>query len=93
VALKVHLQLYSILREKLPTEARGKTVLHMDEGATLADILEELGIKRRVVMSMNGVYEPDQSCQLRDGDDVKIFSAISGGTDALPLDPSRAKGE
>jgi sulfur carrier protein ThiS len=91
--LEVHLRLYSILREKLPPEAKGRGVLQMDQGATLADILEELGIKRRVVMSVNGEHEPDQSRQLRDGDQVKITSAISGGVGALPLDQSRGKGE
>jgi sulfur carrier protein ThiS len=91
--LEVHLQLYSILREKLPTEAAGKTVLQLDEGTTLADLLEELDIKRRVVMSVNGDHEPDLSRRLRDGDQVMITSSISGGMGALPLDQSRAKGD
>jgi len=77
--LEIHLQLYSILREKLPPEANGQTMLQIDEGTTLADILEELDIKRRVVMSVNGDHEPDHSCRLQGGDEVKIFSAVSGG--------------
>jgi thiamine biosynthesis protein ThiS len=78
-ALEIHLQLYSILREKLPPEANGRTMLQIDEGSTLADILEELDIKRRVVMSVNGDHEPDHSRRLQGGDEVKIFSAVSGG--------------
>jgi sulfur carrier protein ThiS len=77
--MKVHLQLYSILREKLPPEANGKVFLQLEEGATIDSILKEFYITRRVVVSVNGEHEPDKSRQLRDGDQIKIFSAISGG--------------
>jgi sulfur carrier protein ThiS len=77
--LKVHLQLYSILREKLPPEAKGKAILQLEEGATIDSILQEFDIKRRVVVSVNDEYEPDKSRQLRDGDQIKIFSSVSGG--------------
>ena len=77
--LDIHLQLYSILREKLPSDAKGRTVMQLDEDATLADLLNELGINLKVVISVNGDHEPDKSRQLRDGDHVRIFSAISGG--------------
>jgi len=77
--LKVHLQLYSILREKLPPETKGKVILQLEEGATIDSILQEFDIERRVVVSVNDKYEPDKSRQLRDGDKIKIFSSISGG--------------
>lgn len=77
--LEVHLQLYSILREKLPPETKGRAVLQLGEGTTLADILGQLDIKRRVVISVNDEHEADRSRQLQDGDRVKIFSSISGG--------------
>jgi molybdopterin converting factor small subunit len=32
-----------------------------------------------VVISVNDVHEPNRSRQLEDGDQVKIFSSISGG--------------
>ncbi len=83
--MEVNLQLYSILREKLPPEAKGRAVIKMDIDATLADLLDELGITRRVVISVNGAHESERSCQLQDGDEVKIFSSISGGSYALPL--------
>ena len=78
-SLKVHLQLYSILREKLPPETKGKVILQLEEGATIDSILQEFDIERRVVVSVNDKYEPDKSRQLRDGDKIKIFSSISGG--------------
>jgi len=77
--MEIHLQLFSILREKLPSEAKGRAVLQLDEGATLADLLNELEIKRKVVISVNDVHEPDRYRRLRDGDAVKIFSSVSGG--------------
>jgi len=69
--LEIHLQLYSILREKLPIDAKGGTVMQLDEGATLADLINELDIKLKVIIS--------KSRQLREGDHVKIFSSVSGG--------------
>lgn len=77
--MEIHLQLYSILREKLPPESRGRAVLQLNEGAVLADLLSELDIARRVVISVNDAHEPDVSRRLQDGDKVKIFSSISGG--------------
>ena len=77
--MEVHLQLYSILREKLPPEAKGRAVMQLDENASLADLLEELNITRRVVISVNGEHETDRSRHLQDGDEIKIFSSISGG--------------
>ena len=77
--MEIHLQLYSILREKLPIDAKGRAVLHLDEGATLADLLAELGVKRKVVISVNGVQETDKSRSLCDGDKVRFFSSVSGG--------------
>ena len=77
--LAIHIQLYSILREKLPAEAKGHADLEMVEGSTLADLLEVFGIARRVVISVNGEHEPDRSRIIQDGDEIKLFSSISGG--------------
>lgn len=83
--MEVNLQLYSILREKLPPESEGRAVIKMDKDATLANLLDELGITHRVVISVNGAHESESSRQLQDGDEVKIFSSISGGWNLLPL--------
>ena len=80
--IEVRVQLYSILREKLPAEARGRTTLRFEGQATLADVLRRLDIGRRVVISVNGEHEADNSRRLGDGDEVKIFSSVGGG--ALP---------
>jgi sulfur carrier protein ThiS len=77
--LLIHLHLYSILREKLPAEAKGRANLQVEAGSTLVDLLEEFGITRRVVISVNGEHEPDRSRKIQDGDEIKLFSSISGG--------------
>lgn len=77
--MEIQLQLFSILREKLPPEDDGRTVLDLEEGATLADLMQELNITRKVVVSVNNVQETDHSRQLNDGDVVMLFSSVSGG--------------
>ena len=77
--MEIHVHLYSILRDKLPPGSNGQAVLHLKSGASLQDLLNELGITRKVVISVNNEQEMDKSRQLQNGDKVKIFSSISGG--------------
>ena len=77
--LEIHLQLYSVLREKLPPEAKGQAVLQVKDGAILQDLLDRLEITRKVVISVNEEHESDVSRRLQDGDQIKMFSSISGG--------------
>ena len=77
--MQIQLKLYSILREKLPPDAKGRAVMELDEGATLEDLLDKLDIHNRVVISVNDQHETDKSRRLINGDQVKIFSSISGG--------------
>ncbi len=78
--MEIHIQLYSILREKLPPDSNGQVVLHLKDEANLQDLLDELGITRKVVISVNNEQEMDTSRRLQDGDNVKMFSSISGGS-------------
>ncbi len=73
------MQLFSILRDKLPPELKGRTIMHLNEGSTIEDLLKELDITRKVVISVNDVQESDLSRQLFDGEKVKIFSSVGGG--------------
>ena len=77
--MNIHLQLFSILRDKLPKEARGEATLALGDGATVSDLLQTLDIQRNVVVSVNDVHEPDKTRVLQDGDDIKIFSSVGGG--------------
>ena len=53
--------------------------MRLNEGAVLADLLNELDITRRVVISVNDAHESDLSRRLQNGDKVRIFSSVSGG--------------
>ena len=77
--MKINLKLYSILRNHLPNETGGEVGMELADKATLADLLEKLCIKRKVVISVNDIHETDFSRILEDGDNVKIFSSVSGG--------------
>jgi thiamine biosynthesis protein ThiS len=77
--LEIHVQLFSILRDKLPPEKKGRTTIQLTDGATLADLLQEIDINRRVAISVNGVQESDHTRQLTDKDLVKVFTSVGGG--------------
>ena len=77
--MKINLKLYSILRDKLPAENKGKAVLNIANESIIADILEKYKINRRVVISLNGSHVTDKTRKLKDGDEIIIFSSISGG--------------
>ena len=53
--------------------------MHLNEGATLKDLLRELEITHKVVISVNDIQETDHTRQLVDGERVKIFSSVGGG--------------
>ncbi len=77
--LEINLKLYSILREKYPSGSGGWIKFQLKNGAVLDDLLKELDITRKVVISVNGVHERDTSRRLQNGDEVQIFSSVSGG--------------
>ncbi len=77
--LEIHLQLFSILRDILPPELKGRTIIQVFEGSTLKDLLTELDINRNVAISVNDEQERNRSRKLEDGDEVKIFTSVGGG--------------
>lgn len=77
--LQVNVQLYGILRDYLPPEAKGRATLRLDRGTTVGDLLANLGIKRRVVVALNQDQEPDNMYVLQDGDRVSVYTVIGGG--------------
>jgi len=77
--MHIHLTLYSILRKKLPPEAKGRAMLDFPEGSTLADVLSRLEIQHRVVSIVNSRVENDLAYKLQEGDEVQFFVPIGGG--------------
>jgi sulfur carrier protein ThiS len=77
--MKIHIVLHSILREKLPPLAHGKTVIELPEGSHLKDALTRLDIAVTVVCAVNGEIEKDLQRVLIEGDEVRCFRASGGG--------------
>jgi sulfur carrier protein ThiS len=55
-------------------------VLDLPAQATLSTLLEELGIHTRVVISVNEMHETDPNLLLKEGDFVRIFHPVGGGS-------------
>jgi thiamine biosynthesis protein ThiS len=77
--LQVSVHLHGILRDHLPSEAKGQATLSLDDRTTVGDLLAQLGIKRRVIVALNQNQEPDDTYVLQDGDKVSIYTVIGGG--------------
>lgn len=76
----VQVKLFSRFRELLPREARGEAEVLVPEGATVAGLLEQLGVQGRVqLISVNGEPEADRERVLHDGDRVRVFPFGVGG--------------
>ena len=59
--MQVNVRLHGILRDQVPPEAKGRVTVSLDDGAAVGDLLTKLGIKRRVVIALNGEQEPDET--------------------------------
>jgi len=91
--LKIQVQLFSTLRDCLPTEAeRGRALVNMPPGANLQDMFDRLGVDRCLgsgktfaqqidswQVSVNGEFTRDLSRALQDGDQVVVFPHMAGG--------------
>jgi sulfur carrier protein ThiS len=78
--MHVHVRLHSRFREHLPPEARGEATIELADGATVDDLLNLLGIDRRVkLMTINDQPETERTRPLREGDRVRVFPFVVGG--------------
>ena len=77
--MKINIELMGSLVDYLPDSERGQSVLILKDESTIADLLSHLKIKRRVSVAVNGDEEKGLEYKLSDGDDVLIFTVISGG--------------
>ena len=67
------------LEDYLPGSERGQSVLNLKDESTIADLLSHLKIKRRVIVAVNGDEEKGLKYVLSEGDEVLVFTVISGG--------------
>lgn len=78
--MHAHVKLFSRFREHLPCEARGEANIELPDGATVAHLLDHLGLVARVkLLTINDEPETNWDRILHDGDMVRIFPVVVGG--------------
>ena len=77
--MQINIELMGSLVDYLPDSERGQSVLVLKDESTIADLLSYLKIKRRVSVAVNGDEEKGLGHVLSDGDEVLLFTVISGG--------------
>lgn len=78
--MQINVKLHGVLREIFPKGNRGQSQIELADGATVADALAQLGIKRQVIVAINDSAESEKDQILTDGDHITVFSAVSGGS-------------
>ena len=77
--MKIRIELLGILAELLPKESKGKGMVELREESTVKDLLEKLGIKRKITFAINDEHDLDEKQDLKDGDEVLVFTSVGGG--------------
>ncbi len=79
-AINVRVTLFGTLRGFAPGGAGGPIELRLPPGATIAQLREAIGLPAttEITVGVNGA-QTDESASLRDGDQVMLFNALSGG--------------
>ena len=77
--MKINIELMGSLVDYLPDSEQGQSVLILKDESTIADLLSHLKIKRRVIVAVNGDEEKGLEHVLSEGDEVLVFTVISGG--------------
>jgi len=67
------------LVDYLPNSDKGKATMTLTNDSTIADMLDKLKIKRKVIVAVNGDEEKGLEHVLNDGDEVLVFTVVSGG--------------
>ena len=78
--IEIHVRLHGALRDKLPTEAKGRTTLTLPDGAPLTAVLEQLSLHRHIEVAVNDEIVDNRDIILQDGDRVEIFRPAAGGS-------------
>jgi sulfur carrier protein ThiS len=76
--LEIQVTLHGILRDYLPRQTKGKTILSLSENTTVADIVSQFKIKQTVAAAVNG-SQVESSHTLQSGDNLHLFRMIGGG--------------
>ncbi len=81
--MRVRVKLMAALRSKLPPGSSGGVAdLTLEPGATVATILERLGISGGHIhlVMLNGQQETNRDRPLAEGDELVVFPPVAGGS-------------
>ncbi len=79
-AIEVRVRLFADLRRYLPHGLDGPLAFRLPAGATIASVLEQVGVppEQEVTAGLNGrLAQP--STAVADGDELDLFSPMEGG--------------
>ena len=77
--MKINLELMGPLVDFLPDSEKGKATLTLNNDSTIADLLDKLQIKRKVVVAVKGDEEKGLDHVLSEDYEVLVFTVVSGG--------------
>lgn len=81
--IEIHVRLHGALRDKLASEAKGRTTLALPDDAPVKAVLEQLSLNRRISLAINDEIVDDWNTTLQDGDQVEVFRPAAGGSEAI----------
>lgn len=80
--MQIKVKLMAALRSKLPADAvKGTAAMEVEEGTTIAGLLERLGISSGQVhlVMVNDDMETDRNRAVGEGDLITVFPPVAGG--------------
>jgi len=77
--MNIHVHLHGALRDKLPPDAKGRAILHFDEGATANAVITKLSLRGHIEIALNQDLIENDDTILHDGDTLEIFRPAAGG--------------
>jgi len=77
--MKINIELMGSLVDYLPQSDNGQLEITINEKSSISDLLNHLKIKRKVIVAVNEDEEKGLDYILSEGDEVLIFTIMSGG--------------
>ena len=78
--MKVNVKLFATLRKYLPSQSNQQLSLELSDGATVRQVLEQLGVPEpQVAFAFINSKRQKLDESLSDGDELGIFPPIAGG--------------
>ncbi|MBW2716543.1 MAG: MoaD/ThiS family protein [Deltaproteobacteria bacterium] len=84
--MRIYVRLFANLRDRFPSDDRGRGEIELDEGTSLAGLIERLEIPDPLaqMVLIDGIQQPRGRTErakrtLEDGQTVSIFPPVAGG--------------